>query len=324
MKLCDLHMLCRQPSSLNSLRESAKFGINILRPSYAVPYVDFWLIRNSTTGIPITMCHLHALKPDVFEAKDESSLRVLAWTHICKRATLSPFKALFLQRETCSPHNKGYAADCSPLIPCSLPDHLYPCADLHHTPSNGRFWGQTCHSAQSLHSASQEGSGPVWTSWEVWCQKLWTSMTLLHWVVLVKKEINSDCPYEGENSFWQMANPISVLLWFHLCWRHARQIMADDRWVCNPLTVVQLVSIHGTNSSFPNAVALVKLCEFMQDWSWAGYEHYNSPRWQISFVVRGTSNSPAATRAQTAAQAPWLHESQRRCLLCQDLNLWGR
>lgn len=135
------------------------------------PYVDFRLIRNSTIGIPITMCHFYALKPDFFEAKDESSLRVLARTHICKSATLSPFKAPFLQCETCSPHNKGFAADCSPLIPCSPPDHQYPCADLHHTPSNARFWGQACHSAQSFYVASQEGSGPVRTFREVWQQK---------------------------------------------------------------------------------------------------------------------------------------------------------
>lgn len=38
-------------------------------------------------------------------------------------------------------------------------------------------------------------------------------------------------------------------------------MMADDRWVCYPLTVVQLVSIHGKNSSFPNTVVLGKLCE---------------------------------------------------------------
>lgn len=42
-------------------------------------------------------------------------------------------------------------------------------------------------------------------------------------------------------------------------------MMADDRWVCYPLTAVQLVSIHGKSCSFPNVVALVKLCEFMQD-----------------------------------------------------------
>lgn len=167
--------------------------------------MDFRLIRNSTIGIPITMCHLYALKPDFFEAKDESSLRVLAWTHMCKSATLSPFKAPFLQRETCSPHNKGYAADCSPLIPCSPPDHQYPSADLHHTASNVRFWGQACHSAQSLYVASQEGSGPVRTFWEVWRQKLWTSMTLLNWVVLAKKEMNSDGPCEGRaaSDKWQ-------------------------------------------------------------------------------------------------------------------------
>lgn len=251
---------------------------HFLGPSYGVPYADFWLIRNCTIGIPITMCHLHALKPDVFEAKDESSLNVLAWTHICKTATLSPFKAPFLQCETCSPHNKGYAADCSPLIPCSPPDHLYPCADLHHTPSNVRFWGQTCHSAQSLYNASQEGSGPVWTSQEVWCQKLWTSMTLLHWVVLAKKEIKSDCPYEGESSFWQMANPISVLLWFHLCWRHACQMMADDRWVCYSFTAVQLVSIHEKTALSQMLWPWIN-SEFMQDWSCTGHEHYNSPRW---------------------------------------------
>lgn len=176
---------------------SISWGLHMQYPMWT-----FDLLGTLQYGFPTTMCHLHAWKPDVFEAKDESSLRVLAWTHICKTATLSPFKAPFLQRETCSPHNKGYAADCSPLIPCSPPDHLYPCADLHHTPSNARFWGQICHSAQTSYGASQEGSGPAWTSWEVWCQKLSTSLTLLHWVVLAKKEINSDCPYERESSFW--------------------------------------------------------------------------------------------------------------------------
>lgn len=90
--------------------ESAKLGINTPRASHAGTSVDFWLIRNSTKGIPISMCHLHALKPDVLEAKDESSLRdflFLVWTHICKSATLSPFKAPFLQHKTCSTLNKG-------------------------------------------------------------------------------------------------------------------------------------------------------------------------------------------------------------------------
>lgn len=69
-------------------------------------------------------------------------------------------------------------------------------------------------------------------------------------------------------------------------------MMADDRWVCYPLTVVQLVSIHGKNSSFPNVVALVKLCEFMQDWSCTGHKHYNSPRWQIDGNVLFYSAPP--------------------------------
>lgn len=89
-----------------------------------------------------------------------------------------------------------------------------------------------------------------------------------------------------------MANPISILLWFHLCCRHTCQMMADDRWVCYPLTEVQLVSIRGKSSSFPNVVALVKLCEFMQDWSCTGHEHYNSPRWQIDGNVLFYSAPP--------------------------------
>lgn len=100
------------------LRESAKLGTNTRRVSYAEPSVDFGLIGNSTTGIPITTCPLYVLKLDVFEAKNKSSLRVLVQTHL---------------------QSSNFIVDCSPLIPCSPPEPLCPHADLHHMLSTQGF-----------------------------------------------------------------------------------------------------------------------------------------------------------------------------------------
>lgn len=80
-------LVCWWLFSWHPLGESTKLGTSTRRASYAEPSVDFWLIGNSTTGIPITICHLCVLKLDIFEAKSESSLRVLVQTHICKAAT---------------------------------------------------------------------------------------------------------------------------------------------------------------------------------------------------------------------------------------------
>ena len=81
-------LVCWQAFSLHPLGEAAKLGINTLRASSAELLVDFWLIRNSTIGIPVTTCHVHALKPDVFEAKDESSLEEFWYEHISAKQQL--------------------------------------------------------------------------------------------------------------------------------------------------------------------------------------------------------------------------------------------